>query len=427
MKRYSLFVQIFSGFLLAISIFSIIIFLFFKLGFSSAINRWEEDSLSAIKSIAIDFIKSNGSIDILEIPQDIPIFIYDKKQELLYSNRGSGKRNNNIKDLISLKLEDKIIGYLYTPQVQFLDNFANERFSETINNSIIFALLFSIIFVLVLSLVITRLISLPAKKIVHFLGQLTDESFGEILVVKGAVEINKITDAVNNLSKRLALEGDIRRQWASDIAHDLRTPVSALKAQFEGMSQGVLDINLKRVNQNLNEVLRMELLVEDLSELMRLEEPEVKLLLSEIDSEDFIRQITIRNDKELKERGISLKIESFVHSFIGDEMLLHRAISNIWNNAIRHTYVNGFIRISIKQFQDYIIFSLNNSGDIISSNELPKIFDRLYRGENTRESRGSGLGLTITKKIVELHKGRITLTSNKELGTTCIVKLPLNY
>lgn len=423
MKKYTLFTQIFSGFIISIVIFTIILFIFFRVGLQSAIGKWEENSIKSIKDTAIKILMDNGDTTNLEIPIEEPIFVYDVNKVLIYSNRGSGKRNTNEKDYLPLFIENKLVGYLYTVKIHFMDNSANEQFSKAIIEAILLALLFSIFVVIVLSVFITKKISLPAKRISKFLENLTDDSLGLQLNIDGANELKSISLAVNNLSTRLSDERKIRRQWSSDIAHDLRTPVSALKAQFEAMSQGVLDINMKRVNQNLNEVLRMELLVEDLSELMRLEEPELQLYPGEINSDEFIKQISSRNKEELSTKNITLIIENTTKSFIGDEMLLHRGVSNLWNNAIRHTNIGGYIKFSITNNASFTYIIIENSGSIISKEDLDRVFDRLYRGEIARESKGSGLGLTITKKIVDLHLGTIDLTSDGN-GTIFSIEIP---
>ena len=423
MKSHSLFSQILFGFIISISIFAITLLLFFKIGMSDAIIEWENHSLGILKDIAITVLTKDANPEELNIPQDEPIFIYNENRELVYSNRGSGKKNPQEKEYLPLVYNGEIVGYLYTLQLHFLDNYANKQFTFTLNKAVITSLLVSVIIVLLLALYISNKISKPAKKIAHYLGVIENNRGGKTIEIKGSHEIKQIVNAVNSLQNRLSHEESIRQQWAMDIAHDLRTPVSALKAQFEGMLHDVLDITKLRIQRNFSEVVRMELLVEDLSELIKLEEPEIKVYNEEINAIDFIQEITSKNIDILKSKNINLTIQRDIETFRGDEMLLYRAISNLWNNALRHTNINGYISIIFSRKNDQTEIKVINSGDIISRTELSKIFNRLYRGETARKSKGSGLGLTITKQIVELHHGEIDVISDDDNGTVFTVRI----
>lgn len=424
MRGNSLFSQIFGGFLISIILFTVILLIFYKIGLSGAIDRWSEHSLTEVKEIARIIILGEDDVDNLVSSEDEPIFIYNMNKELIFTNRGKNSKIRNPEDFVPVYTNKEVIGYLYTSQVHFMDIKANKQFTYAITKAIIYALLISTVLVVILSLIITGKISRPAKNIANSLEILSQGEKGHTIEPTGALEIRQITQSLNLLSQKLAREGELRTQWARDIAHDLRTPVAALKAQFEGMSYGALDINLSRINQNLKEVFRMEVLVEDLSELMKLEEPELKLYLDSINTDDFVNEIVSRGTKEATEKNIKITIDNNVPDFVADEMLLHRAVSNIWSNAIRHVNESGEISILTKDVGKSLQLVISNSGDVIPIDELEKIFDRLFRGEVARNSQGSGLGLTITKRIIELHGGSINVTSNSNTGTSFIINIP---
>ncbi|GAH87301.1 unnamed protein product, partial [marine sediment metagenome] len=235
---------------------------------------------------------------------------------------------------------------------------------------------------------------------------------------------------------------ELRRQWSQDIAHDLRTPISALKAQFEGMRDGVLDVSPSRIERNIREISRIEQLVADLEELMRLESPEMKLSMTEIWAQGFLDEMRERFSHEIERKNISFEGRSAVSSFTADEGLIHRAVANFISNAVRHTNRNGRITASIeslnyiesppstkslaaKDGEHSIVIRVSNTGEPIPEHERERVFDRLFRGEYSRNTPGSGLGLTIAGRIAELHGGTVTIKSQEKPGTTVEMVIPM--
>lgn len=422
MNRKSIFIQIFSGFLITIAIFTILLVIFFNLGLRDASAKWSDASMIEMENIALRVV--DNSINLRDISVDNPLFVYNSEKVLIYSNRGSGRKNIEDKEFIPLYSGSVLIGYYTSPRVHFSDNEANKQFTESITKAIYFAVFISTLLVLFIALMVSRNISLPTRKIVNFLQELTGKEYGKTIESRGALEIEKIITAVNRLSFELAKAEGLRAQWGRDIAHDLRTPVAALKAQFEGMISGALSLDRGRIDKNLQEILRMEYLVEDLSELMKLEDPKTELSIIDIDSSDFINQIKEISLDELIAKKIEVESTTSIDFFQGDEMYLYRAVSNIWTNAVRHTEVGGKITIDIFSSKDFNTLTISNRGDIIPPHEIDKIFDRLYRGEKARNTKGSGLGLTIAKEIVILHGGEIRVASDAS-GTSFNILLPV--
>jgi two-component system sensor histidine kinase BaeS len=150
---------------------------------------------------------------------------------------------------------------------------------------------------------------------------------------------------------------------------------------------------------------------------MRLESPEMKVKIEDIEARSFVEQIKERFSYELKRCGISCECSVGIDRFQADPELLPRAVTNFFTNAIRHTPQGGKIQLSVESTDDGgTLFRLANTGDPIPQTELSKVFDRLYRGEYARSSPGSGLGLTIAKAIAELHGGSVGIRNWEEGG-----------
>jgi two-component system sensor histidine kinase BaeS len=190
------------------------------------------------------------------------------------------------------------------------------------------------------------------------------------------------------------------------------------------MADGVLDLSRNRMENALRELARMELLVEDLGELTRLESPEMKILPTKIRARELVEELKNRFSREWEEKSVIVDWTVDIEEFEGDEHLVLRALSNIFSNAVRHTQHGGRITTRIERKDGRIRTRITNTGRGIPRGELSRVFDRLYRGEYARQSPGSGLGLTIAKKIVELHGGEIGITSSEEGPTTVEMVIP---
>jgi two-component system sensor histidine kinase BaeS len=222
-------------------------------------------------------------------------------------------------------------------------------------------------------------------------------------------EINQIARSANLLAARLSSEEQLRRQWAGDVAHDLRTPLAALRSQLEAMADGVLEASPERLRKNLGELDRMEALVHDLAELTRLESPELELNRAPLDPAELVVELAHRFERRIQKKSIHLDTEIETGTIRADRGLLFRALSNILDNAVRYTPEAGTIRIRAVRKTADVVFSVFNTGKNLSDRELEQVFDRLYRGEFARSTSGSGLGLTIVRRVAQLHGGNATM------------------
>ncbi len=215
------------------------------------------------------------------------------------------------------------------------------------------------------------------------------------------------------LQEKLADEERLRGQWTADVAHDLRTPLAALRSQLEAMTDGVLPVTPDRLQRASAELSRVEALVTDLGELSRIESPGMRPVFADVDAGRFLSELCQRFQFEAGKRGIAFACASDPGLvFSADSHLLHRAATNVLQNAFQHVPERGRVAVSIGAGGPQVAIRIENTGSI-PEEEIPLVFDRLHRGEHSRHSPGSGLGLTIAKAVMELHGGSIT---DRELG-----------
>ena len=230
---------------------------------------------------------------------------------------------------------------------------------------------------------------------------------------------------------RLKQADEIRRDFVANVSHELRTPLSIFHGNLETLLEaGDLDENETR---HIYEVMkrhsdRLNLLVNDLLSLARLESKEANLQLAEIKLADFLEDVTRDWTKRLAGKNLRLECEvpdkfPTVHA---DERRLEEVVHNLLDNAVKYSHQNGRILIQAGAPDQEIVLSVCDEGVGIAPADLPRIFERFYRADRarSRELGGTGLGLSIVKHIAQLHGGRVEAESTLGQGTTIRVILP---
>ncbi len=421
-----LFVRTLIAFMMALLVLVGTMSAVFLWGYQRSLSEWSRKKRSGIEDFVQNILTKQPETEDRTVPQDVPLFIYDESKELVFSNRGYGRRRTASErtNLIHVEKNGEVIGYYYSGSMHFGNDEANQKFIESMSRTISFGLLLSMLISFLFALFFSKSLSTPAINVARGLDRITHGNLKVKIPEKGAEEIALIARSANRLGRQLEREQDLRRQWVQNIVHDLRTPISALKAQFEGMRDGVLDLTASRIEKNIREISRIENLVSDLEELMRLESPEMTIKLEEIRVQDFFNEIQNRFSYEITKKNISLGCMSDLDDFMADRNLILRAVTNFLSNAVRHTNINGKIEIVIKIKGKGILIRVANTGDKITQADIDKVFDRLFRGEYARSTPGSGLGLTIAKKIAELHGGTVRIKNQNDTGVAVEMTIP---
>lgn len=235
----------------------------------------------------------------------------------------------------------------------------------------------------------------------------------------GARELDQIGESAGVLQEKLAEEERLRGQWTADVAHDLRTPLAALRSQIEAMTDGVLPVTADRLQRASAELSRVEALVADLGELSHIESPGMRPVFAHVDAGRFLAELCERFRLEAGRRGIGYSCSSAPGlAFEADSHLLHRAATNVLQNAFQHVKDGGRVSVGIEERGGPAAIRIENTGSI-PDEEIPRVFERLHRGEHSRHAPGSGLGLTIARAVMELHGGSIGI-SNSGAGTVVV-------
>ena len=221
------------------------------------------------------------------------------------------------------------------------------------------------------------------------------------------------------------------KELISNISHDLKTPITAVKGYVEGLMDGVADTPEKvdrYIHTIYNKANEMDRLINELTFYSKIDTNRIPYTFAKIHVADYFEDCVEELSYELKAQGIDLTYFNYLDEdvlVIADAEQLKRVINNIVSNSIK--YMNkekGVINIRLKDAGDFIQVEIEDNGKGIAQKDLPKIFDRFYRTDASRNSTkgGSGIGLSIVRKILEDHGGKVWATSKEGVGTVmCFV------
>jgi len=399
------------AFIIQLTVISFLVFI----GFRVSISQWKDVRSRQAYETVIKMM-NNEKNENIEFP--VPIIVFNQKMEVIHSNspRSAGPRNAQ-EPTVPVYLDGNLIGYYSIRSSNFNDDIANRAIVMTMTRILFLALGVSLIVSLLAALYFSKTISHPADRLAVQLKKMSNGKMDEEIILSGDAELMQIGKAIEELRLRLIHEQDLRAQWGQDIAHDLRTPVSSLRAQLEGMSDDILTPSKERFELMLHELIRMGTLINDFETLMVLESPEIHVNMGSIQIEELFHSFDEMFSHLVPQKNLSFVFNTEFDEIEGDEFLISRALSNLITNACHYSEKNSTITVKAFRHQDGKAISVHNWGLVISEEEKTKIFDRLYRGEFARKTPGSGLGLTIVNQIAQLHKAKIEVESSQEQGT----------
>jgi two-component system, OmpR family, sensor histidine kinase BaeS len=242
-------------------------------------------------------------------------------------------------------------------------------------------------------------------------------------------ELTDLTGAFNTMADALENTEHTRRRLLADLAHELRTPLATIEAYHEGLADGVIDPDPATVDVLADATTRLRRLVEDVSLVSQAEEGRLPLDRHRIDLRDLITTAVDAARPEAEAAHLSLKHElpDAPVTVDADPDRLAQVLANLLTNAIQHTPAGGTITIRANGDDHRAVVEVTDTGAGISPDHLPHVFERFYRADPARRhTRGSGIGLTISRAIVQEHDGTLTATSPGEgRGASFALELPV--
>jgi two-component system sensor histidine kinase BaeS len=272
----------------------------------------------------------------------------------------------------------------------------------------------------IVSLLFSRRLTRPIKDLSLAAGDISTGKLDRRVEADRRDELGDLAGAFNRMASDLERHESLRRKLIADVAHELRTPLGAMRGELEAIIDGVLPNDEKRLQSLHDETGRLRRLVEAIEELNQAEASALSLVRRQVDLQPFLARIVERFEGQFRDKGVVLELrcDDGTHVYADPERL-SQIVVNLLSNALKATAAGGRVGIGAAGADGHVRITVEDTGAGIRKEDLPYIFERFFRGPGG----GLGIGLTIVKELVEAHQGRIEVASAPG-GTKFTVWLP---
>ena len=303
------------------------------------------------------------------------------------------------------------------------------RLSASINRSLLLGGLIAIGIALLLTFILLRRMTSPIGTLAGAARRLGHGDLSQRVSVKGEGEVMALAEAFNSMAADLQHAEQLRRNMVADVAHELRTPLSNIRGYLEAIHDGMIEPDAAVIRSLNEEAALLSRLVNELQELSLAEAGELKLVYQAEDITDLVKQAVTPWQPQLAagELSVSLDLPDNLPLVSIDWQRINQVLHNILENAVAHTPKGGTIDVAATAKGKWVEVSVSDTGEGIPAEDLPHIFERFYRVDKSRAraTGGSGLGLTIAKRLVEAHGGTISVRSKLGEGSSFSFTIPI--
>ncbi|MBS1964837.1 MAG: HAMP domain-containing protein [Chloroflexi bacterium SZAS-1] len=335
----------------------------------------------------------------------------------------------------SIEVNDQVVGYALFPQTTPAQSrSANQlppdvQFLNRVTDAALVSAGIAALLALLLGVLLARTLTRSLRELTLATEAMARGNLNQRVVVRSRDEIGELAQSFNQMSADLARSSQLRKQMTADLAHDLRTPLSILRGYTEGLQDGRLQGAPRLYTIMHGEVEHLQRLVDDLRVLSLADAGELPINRRAVDPAALLERTGLAYIVKAEEQGLELRVEAAedLPSVEVDTDRITQVLNNLVSNAMRYTS-QGAIVLAAHADAQRVYLEVRDTGSGIAAEDLPFIFDRFYRADKARQrstaDTSSGLGLAITKAIVEAHGGTIAATSTEGGGTTFTIALP---
>jgi signal transduction histidine kinase len=362
----------------------------------------------------------------------MPFTLTDQQGRVLVQNEhyhvGDRVPATELKNGIAITQNDKVVGLLIPMPAPYQGQPRELEFIERTNLTLLYGAFIGAVIALLLGVFLSRTLTRPIRELTRATHAVSGGDLTQQVPVRSKDELGELAQAFNKMSSQLSRSVNARRQMTADIAHELRTPLSLILGHAEAVHDGVLLPTLENFEIIREEAARLEHLVNDLRTLSLADAGELSMQLQTIEPQRLLNEVASLYQYQSQRKNINFAVDVAPNlpTIEVDPGRMTQVLTNILDNALRHTPEGGRITLSARQVENMVELSLHDTGPGLSIEDIDRIFERFYRADPSRqrEDGGSGLGLAIAKSIVQAHGGTLSAESEPGAGLKVIIRLP---
>jgi two-component system sensor histidine kinase BaeS len=313
---------------------------------------------------------------------------------------------------------------------------AGELFLASVNQAILLSGLVAILIALFLGLILAQRITRPLSQLTEATHALAAGDLSLQVPVTSEDELGRLASDFNQMARALELSEKQRRQLLADTAHDLRTPIAVMRSHLEAMLDGVFPMTPENLAAIHEETLHLGRLVEDVRLLSLAETGQLPLEKEPVDLQELTDQVVSAFAPLAEADGVILESDLQVVPVItADAARLHQVLANLISNAMRFAPLGTdeapTVSVALRPDSDQVLITISDNGPGLTAEQQARVFDRFWRSDDARtrsrdrQSANSGLGLAISKSIIEAHGGHISVSATPGEGATFTISLPV--
>ena len=307
---------------------------------------------------------------------------------------------------------------------------ADQAFRTNSYIAIVVAALVAVVLACVFGIFVSRALSKPVNKVTSAAKQIRNGDLSARTGLVGDDEIGRLGETFDDMATTVERDFRHERRLTSDVAHELRTPLMAMLVTVEAMQDGVLPTSDENLATVASETRRLSRLVDAMLHLSRIENGTTELRLESTDLVRLASNLVSGQHQLFREQDLDLRFvndtgKSECYAEV-DADLIREALVNLLSNAMRYTNEGGKVVVTVSSDRDDVLISVKDTGIGMDADEIPRAFSRFWRSDASREreSGGLGVGLSITKEIIDRHNGTIAVDSAVGQGTTFTLRIP---
>ena len=361
------------------------------------------------------------------------IIVLDQNFQPIFKQKKSKSKNEVIK--VPIVYQQKTVGWVTTQKRYVIPGELESSFYHQQQYNLMWIVLWVTLLSFTLAWLLVRHFLTPLKRLENAANSLQQGDYLTQIEVSGEDELAALSSRFNELSRSLLRQKETREQWLADISHELRTPISVLKSEIEALQDGIRKPEPKYIDSLHFQVQNLSQLVNDLYQLS-LSDAGMQFDLSEsVDVQQVLATSCSQYQLRSEEKQIQLQTDFYLQKSVyikGDKKSLTQLFSNLLENSLRYTDTPGLLKVHLtsplKGKKQQIQICIEDSAPGVPDHALPKLFERLYRVDESRSrlSGGAGLGLSICQTIVKAHQGEMFASHSALGGLAITINLPVS-